>query len=220
MRVPSKKLLVTTVFGIGLITVLLTSIFYVNSKDERTSEALTKISELANSEKVDLNLEKVRDTRLSSRDRYAAFKNIIFDYNAGYFSTHNPALRKFVMENLNEYAKRNFPKEYSAKDFLVACSDLQCGQNINSELKIIIEDIDKSKYIPDYAKRVVLKNLQTVGYSPESDKDQNIFGIELAIDQLDSLAIKQASDAATTLKTYLKNKYNYNYVRFTYEPPK
>lgn len=214
----SKKKLITISSVFFLICTLLLLIFFLNAQEERFTKPIEKTKSIAGNPDIEAQLNTVKNKKLSSELRYKALKNVVFSFKAEYFREHNPYLRNYILEDLNIFAKNNFKEEYNEDDFTVSCSDPQCGQKLNPELQKILTIMDKSK-APDDEMSTLRKNFLTAAYSPEEDKEQIVFGLELTIDQLEETGYKEASEAALLLRAYIKKEYNRDYVKFEYETP-
>lgn len=194
------------------IVLIIGIIFYFNKSSSTVAyPKITKeVKTIMDNPATERYLNQLNNKNLSEDERYKALVNLVIYFRGGYSSTHNPAIRNYVQITLNSFAKENFPNQYSEGDFLLPCSDPQCGHEITSEFENIIRIIEKSNLV-QYQKDIILSNLKTVAYKPVEDKFNATTGLTIVIEQLEEGGNAQASEAAKLLKDYLKRTYSIDY---------
>lgn len=204
-------LLLILILTTSTITVLTYLILNLNTSPRETfPEINQKIRVFLDDPETNRLITIINDDKQNINTRYIATTDIVMRFRSRYSASHNPNIRDFVMNDFNNFAKKNFEKEYVIGDFEIPCSDPECGHEITPEFKLIIKNVEKSP-LPDYIKETVLYNLKVVAYKPVSDRFNSVNALMLTISQLNSGGIPEASEAANTLKTYLKKTYSIDY---------
>lgn len=159
--------------------------------------------------KFESNLKILENPQKNYKDRYKALELNLDSFKTAYGYTNNPKLRNYII-SLDPLAKKAFPKEYKESTFEVACADTECGEKMDSKLKIIVNQIAKINAEKPYIDTILL-NLNIAAFIPydtDENKMDKIISYTLAYNQLKSLNNKQASESAQMIKSYVKEKYN------------
>lgn len=158
-------------------------------------------------EVIDKQLKIINNPVGSEIEKYNALRNLSFYFSAEYSRNHNPKIKEYNDTVINDFAKENFKKLYKKEHFMILCSDPTCGQKINPELIEVIRIAKESK-IPDYMKVTIDSNLTAAGQAPDKDIDNKRIGFTIVYHQLIRYGDPIASNGATLLKKYAKDKYN------------
>ena len=159
-------------------------------------------------EQVEQQLKIVVDLKSPKKNRYIALTNLAFFYSNEYALTNDPSVRQVSSNILGGYAKDNFSDLYNESVFNFICADPKCGQPIPSEVKKVLDLIDKNTTMSNIAKSTISKNLKNAGHM--TDKDEGLFGLQLSLNQLKREGTPEASEAAKILLDYMKKEYNYS----------
>lgn len=228
----NKKIILLSIFLISItlfIIILLIIIIKINqnntTKNPNTIQAdytkiliqNTSLKEI--SPRIETNLKVLDSTSASDEDKYKAVLELAENFRSGYSIDHDPKARNFIINDLNNYAKENYPNIYNADNFDMACLDPTCGASINNELKAIIDLISnvnliyeqEEKEFTEYNREVILGNLTNMALLSESGEQFEVISLgTLAIDQLEEDA-KNYEEPSLLLKGYLLTHYNFNY---------
>ena len=108
-------------------------------------------------------LNIVEDKNTSEQNRYKALLDAAYFLETFYSSTNNPKLHT-LNNDLDVFAKTNFPKYYKPISFLYYCQDSTCTEAPQpKEILNVIDEINSSN-IPDLIKKSHVRNLINIGY--------------------------------------------------------
>lgn len=216
----TKKISLILIIVLGVLATIVMGIYfarnkYISSENDAATvfaqDVRYFVIEATNSalpnERIEKELAKLRDKSLSDQEKFDALSTLAFYFADEYATTHDPKVREFSSTVLAKYAKEKFPKHYNESMFNFVCADLTCGQKLSPELNQIIKLVKESKAEPDY-KNTIISNLTNVGYIPDSETDEKMYGFSFIYPQMLELGDPKASEAAALLKKYAKQKYN------------
>lgn len=223
LRFQQKNTLIKILILSSIITllVLITILIYINfinpinrtETAEFNSEILNLVKGKGGSSGAIENFEEVSqilaDTKKSPDEKYQALTNLSFYLSSEYTATKDPSIRTFSKNVVGKYAKDNFPDLYRDSDFNIPCSDPECGQELDPEIKKIINTLVNSKVDPVVID-VISRNLTTAGHVPDSAFDNKRSGFSISYYQMIEANNSVASKAASMLKSFAKNKYSMN----------
>ena len=183
---PLKIVILSTLI---LIVIVIFSIYYLESYKKPSSTTLNaiqlknydeirqKIGVVLNDPKYSLNpndknriisrLNILENKKSKPEEAYLATKEIALFLSSAYSDTNNPKYRELAQE-VGDFAKINFAKQYNKNNFDLACQDSTCAENPQpQEILEIISDINNSDF-PEYIKMSLTKDILNVGYLPDS----------------------------------------------------
>lgn len=170
-----------------IILILGSSIFFIDNSNKKNisnsktnligyDEVLAQINSLSSDSKVvedtqysrGINsFKKIQDPNLSEQNQYTQLTNTNDFFNSLYSSTNNPSITK-LLDSLNNFGQKNFPKYYQKIDFSYYCQDPECADTAQpQEIQVIINDIKASK-IDEGIKKSLIQNLTNSGYIPSN----------------------------------------------------
>ena len=175
-------------------------------------EIIPKSDSKNTTELIEQQLSIIKNINLSDKQRYDA-TIVLLEYLSNEYSiTNDPSIRLIAKNVVGKYAKEQFPRLYNESRFDFACVDPQCGMDLSPEIKQALNIIEKSN-LSEGAKVTISENLKSAGYTPESNLQDKLFGLQLSISQLEEYGDPVGSDAAKLLKKYLLDKYKTEYSR-------
>jgi len=213
-----RKLIFLLILLITLIVVILIlvyilylkSIFYTSGVNDLHYKAEKVVYETSNqglNETIKAKFDDLKNDELSDQEKYNSLFLIRMNLSSTYNKNHDPKLRSFINNELIQFAKNNFSKEFKENDFLQTCSDLECGEKISAELEKIITDIKRSN-IPPEEIETILYNLELAAYIPaDDDLESKRYGYGLVVWQLNNLNSAEASNSAKSLKEFFVKNY-------------
>jgi hypothetical protein len=170
--------------------------------------------------RIQKDFEVLNDHTKSDEEKYEAILDLTDAFRTGYSIDRKPEARLFIINDLNNYAKKNYPKLHEPNNFKMACLDPTCGAEINQELASIIEVIRNTKVSSsenvtketyEYHKEVIIGNLTNMALLNDSGEQLEILSLgDLVLFQLEQDE-NDYSTASSLLKAYLLKKYNYDY---------
>ncbi len=135
----------------------------------------------------------------SPQDNYNATSKIAFFLSRAYSLNNSHAIYNFIANDLNTFAKDNFPKFYNKNDFSVTCIDSICADSREPlEILSIINEINSVSAIPNASRNTAIQNLKSAMYFPSNSK--------LAKANMYASAENNIRDDPDFIKTNLNNK--------------
>lgn len=188
--VKSKRVFLLVATLATIIIVLASAILFLNfqeSQDQKDvgiipgySDLKQKITTVASSESGAPNsgysrmadyftiLEK---ENASAKEKYDALVSVFYFLGSEYSRTNNHEYYSLINEDVDNFAKDNFPQYYEKEYFRTSCQDPSCADsNQPVELKNILEVVEKSDF-PSKVKETLTEDLVNTGYkSDETEK--------------------------------------------------
>ena len=162
---------------------------------------------LGTKERVMLDFETLQNPITSDKIRFESLIKIANTVADEYYETNVPFYRNFITKDLNNYAKEKFPKSYSPNLFIVLCADSTCGEPESSEIKEIINYVNKSK-IDESTKNSILQNIKNMSFLSKENIDDKEFMAKFIDNQLNRYDDPDALQASSLLKNYFRQNYN------------
>lgn len=216
MHLSSRKLkliiVIITTLILFLISILILINYNNNQKFKTFSNKIEKQSSYYKNEfpneHVLKNLYVLENSKLPNTEKYQALTQIVFYFKNVYFEINSPEIRNFAIE-IDKFASENFKDEYNKFDFIIQCTDEECGEKITPEIKAFIIEIENLDIDPVY-KKSILYNIRNGALTPNDnfyDRQDKQISFGLAVNTLNSLENPQASSTAKKIKDYFDNNY-------------
>lgn len=215
-RITYKNLLILSVLTFLLIIILLITILYVFPKVNEVkrinfisnTEDFIKNKNGTKNPNLDLYITSIQNKE-SKEKSYKYLVALASNFDSEYIISKDPEIRVFANNTLLKYAENNYPDNYNSLEFRIPCSDQKCGQEIDNNLKAIINDINNNLGEIDETK-IIIMNLETASYVPDDNVDSKLVGFKTVYVQLTNLGTVNATAAAEKLNEYSKFKYKYS----------
>lgn len=216
MSTNRKKILILLLSLVSFIVLILIFLFLLNpfeSESQKLAKEIRKItsenSAYLPSEQIEKDLKIISDNRIPDIKKYESIKNVFLYFDNAYINSNNPELRLFI-KRLDEYSAQNLKIVYEKSDFYTACVDSMCGEETPTEIENIIKEVERLPIDEEWRNSITfnLKTASHIPYDNNFNKNDKLITYSLAIGQLSSLEIAEASASANRLRAFIKKKYN------------
>lgn len=211
-----KRIILSIVVLVLTAVIALLAIYFLNLRERKsnpsvliknTNELIKDSSRKQTPESIQVILNQLSNKDLAADKKYQALVDTAEYLGSLYNETRAPGIRKYVQEDLKNYAKENFSKYFRPEDFKITCTDPYCGEKIESEMKKALSEIDSNNNFNQDFKDTVKYNLTLAIYIPPENMDEKETGFRLVIWQLQDSGDATASKTAELIKNYYEKKY-------------
>ena len=199
-----------TILIIGLVYIIIKPPYFINRSNNIVNYIKQqKYEKFIPKDRLEKALNIISSPNSTANQKYQALSSVSFYLQDAYYKSNNPKIRN-LLETLDIEAQKDFPTQHADGNFLVMCSDPECGEIPNTEAVNILNDIQNLAVDKLYV-NIISTNLRNAYYIPfttPTNKLQKFNLFSLAYQQLLEVGNPEASVSAKNLKTYVSKKYD------------